>query len=87
MKIILAFLSVIGIFLLVGGILFTAGAMLIGEEELNTQIVSTNHTVTGGWVDVKIIDEPEDPFVNSGLCYHIENGFKIYENGAKVPLF
>lgn len=32
MKIILAFLSVIGIFLLVGGILFTAGAMLIGDE-------------------------------------------------------
>ena len=87
MKIILAFLSVIGIFLLVGGILFTAGAILMEEEELNTQIVSTSHTVTGGWVDVKIIEEPEDPFVNSGLCYYIENGFKIYENGAKVPLF
>lgn len=76
-------------------IIVLASLLLIGaifvclpsEENVNTQIVSTSHTVTGGYVDVKIIEEPEDPYVNSGLCYYIENGYKVYENGERIPLF
>lgn len=72
-------------------IIVLASLLLIGaifvclpseEKIVNTQIV-TSHTVTGGYVD----EEPEDPYVNSGLCYYIENGYKVYEDGERIPLF
>lgn len=73
-----AVLALIGIFFIV-----TAFFVCLPNEEkiLETQIVSTSHTVTGGYADVKVI-ESEEP-----KCYYIEDGFKIYENGERIPLF